>query len=207
VVEGRKHLSIPRDATFPSLPFSEEFGEYSDAYYLAAKQVWDTCDKSSGGPVPVPMPDNLVFPILFLIHHYLELELKQAITLCYSIGDMTGKLTPGDPDKTHDLSKLLTSMESLLAKLDGVPDKPPFSEESRALIEDINEFGMLGEALRYPHHTVNSSKGKELIGPGFLMYMIVDIAAVMPKVEKASHEFNGLIGFLCSREQSLFEAR
>jgi hypothetical protein len=54
---------------------------------------------------------------------------------------------------------------------------------------------------------VNSSKGKELIGPGFLMYMIVDIAAVMPKVEKASHEFNGLIGFLCSPEQSLFEAR
>ena len=103
------YLRIPRDATFPTLPLSESFTEYAHAYYLAVTYLWDSIPKRHG---VVPHPDNLVFPILFLIHQYLELELKETLSLIYSIGRMTGSLTPSPEElkanktkmRTHDLA-------------------------------------------------------------------------------------------------------
>ena len=83
-----------------------------------------------------PRPDNLVYPILFLIHHFLELELKDGIMLTYSLGSMTGELVPKELEKTHDLSSLLTLLDSNLAKLSGLPDELPLSKETHEFIED-----------------------------------------------------------------------
>ena len=74
----REYLCIPRGATFPTLPVPTDFQDYSHAYFIGAKTLWEkTKDQYTG----VPIPDNLVYPILFLVHHFLELELKSAIEL------------------------------------------------------------------------------------------------------------------------------
>ena len=110
----REYLRIPRDATFPTLPVPTDFQEYAFAYYLGAKELWEKTGKDQ--PNQVPMPNNLVYPILFMIHHFLELELKSGIELTYSIGHMTGELTDEQVWRSHDLNSLLTLMKGNLGR-------------------------------------------------------------------------------------------
>ena len=110
----REYLRIPRDATFPTLPVPTDFQEYAFAYYLGAKELWEKTGKDQ--PNQVPMPNNLVFPILFMIHHFLELELKSGIELTYSIGHMTGEITDEQVRRSHDLNSLLTLMKTLCSQ-------------------------------------------------------------------------------------------
>ena len=64
----RNYLRIPRDADFPTLPVPTDFQDYALAYYLGAKALWEkTKDRNTG----VPHPDNLVYPILFPVRHFL----------------------------------------------------------------------------------------------------------------------------------------
>lgn len=200
---NRRYLRIPRDATFPTLNLPETFEEYAFAYYLAATHLWDGIPKHLG----VPRPDSLVHPILFLIHHYLELEMKQVIVLSYSIGSVTGELAPKMLNHSHDLSSLLSLMDSNLAELGTVPKESLLSRETRDMIDDMNKFGMLGQALRYPYHTVNSKVVTKMFGSDLPDSLIPDIPAVMKLVEEASREFNCLIGYLLEYDQALFDSR
>jgi hypothetical protein len=202
MASNRNYLRIPRDATFPTLPLSEHFEEYAHAYYLAAKYLWDAVPKSYGG---VPRPDNLVHPILFLVHHFLELKLKQVIVLSYAIGSMTGELTPNENDRTHDLSSLLRLADSHLDRIEAVPKPLPLSGQTRLFIEDMNKFGMMGEALRYPYHSVKAVVIQRMVGPDFPDAIIPDLPAVIGSVEKAQDEFGGLISYLIEYDRALFE--
>ena len=109
----REYLRIPRDATFPTLPVPTDFQEYAFAYYLGAKELWEKTGKDQ--PNQVPMPNNLVYPILFMIHHFLELELKSGIELTYSIGHMTGEITDEQVWRSHDLNSLAGPHEGKLS--------------------------------------------------------------------------------------------
>ena len=114
----REYLRIPRDATFPTLPVPTDFQEYAHAYFIGAKELWEKSNKFQPTQVDqAPIPDNLVYPILFLIHHFLELELKTGIKLTYSIGNMTGEIAK-EPNRgevvprSHDLQRLVLTDES-----------------------------------------------------------------------------------------------
>ncbi len=200
----REYWCIPRDADFPTLPVPTDFQEYAFAYYLGAKELWEKTGK--GQYRGVPIPDNLVYPILFLVHHFLELELKSGIVLTYSIGHMTGEITDEQGWRSHDLDHLLSLLKGNLAKLDGIPDGSPAESTSR-LIEDINKFGMFGESLRYPLPTVNPKTKRRAMGTGWPNGLIPDISAVIELAEKAWLDFGGLISYLMNCEEILIEER
>ena len=195
----REYLSIPRDATFPTLPVPTDFQEYAFAYYIGAKELWEKTgkDQLTGAPVP----DNLVYPILFLVHHFLELELKSGIELTYSIGHMTGEIT----DEQDCLNSLLALMKGNLERLAGIPEGSP-TESTCRLIEDINRFGVFRESLRYPLVTVNPKTKRRAMGTGWPEGLIPDIAAVIDEAEKAWLDFGGLISYIMNCEEIVIDA-
>ena len=205
----REYLRIPRDADFPTLTIPTDFQEYAYPYYLGAKELWERTGK--GRHKGVPWPDNLVYPILFLVHHFLELELKSGIELTFSIGNMTGELAD-EPNwgkgvfRSHDLLGLFSLLKENLAKLNGIPEWHP-TESTSQLIEDINKFGMLGESLRYPLPTVNSKTRRRIMGTKWPDGLIPDVAAVIEATKKAWLDFGGLISYLIHCEEILIEER
>ena len=193
------YLRIPRDADFPTLPVPTDFQDYAHAYYLGAKALWEkTKDQNTG----VPHPDNLVYPILFLVHHFLELELKSGVELTYSIGAITGELTEETQWRNHDLNHLLKVLKGNLAALSQVPEWTP-TEPTCHLIEDMAKFGMLGESLRYPITTVREKTKIKAIGEEWPDRFIPDCAAVIGLADQAWKDFGGLISYLIEYENSL----
>ena len=198
----RNYLRIPRDATFPALPVPSNLQEYAHAYYVGAKELWEKNGK--GNYRGVPLPDSLVFPILFLVYHYLELELKSGIELTNSIGRMTGELPKESNSWGHDLNHLLRLLQENLGKLADLPEGRP-SEPTCQLIEDIAKFGVLSESLRYPLTNVSTKSREKAMGTTWPDSLIPDVAAVIGEAEKASHDFHGLIGYLVDYEDTLID--
>ena len=194
----REYLRIPRDAAFPTLPVPIDFQDYAHAYFIGAKELWEKTGKGRSNGVPIP--DNLVYPILFLVHHFLELELKSGIELTNSIGNMTGEITEEKNWWGHDLNSLLSLMQANLAKLAQIPEGRP-TEPTCELIEDIAKFGMLGESLRYPIRTVKAETRGKTIGERSPDGLIPDIAAVIAAADKAWADFGGLISYLIEYEE------
>ena len=75
---GNMDMKIPRDTTFPVLTRPETYDVYGHAYWLAASNLFD-CYWGADGVVPTP--DYLTMPVLYLLHHYIELELKEVIRI------------------------------------------------------------------------------------------------------------------------------
>ena len=194
----RKYLHIPRDADFPTLPIPTDFQDYSLAYYLGAKELWEKTGKDQ--PTGVPVPDTLVYPILFLVHHFLELELKSGIELTYSIGHMTGEITDEEDWRSHNLRKLLFLLKANLVILDGMPKGRP-TEPTCELIEDMAKFGVLGESLRYPLATVTKKKREEAFGNTRIWGLIPDIEATIAAADEAWKDLNVLISYLGDYEE------
>ena len=197
-------LRIPKDADFPTLPIPADFQDYSLAYYLGAKELWEKTGKHQ--PDGVPRPDTLIYPILFLVHHFLELELKSGIELTYSIGHMTGEVTDEQDWRSHNLRKLLLLLKANLAILDGMPEGRP-NESTCELIEDMAKFGVLGESLRYPLTTVKKEKREEAFGNTRIWGLIPDIGATIAAADGAWKDLNGLISYLADYEEWSFRTR
>ena len=152
------------------------------------------------------MPDTLVYPILFLVHHFLELELKSGSALTYSIGNITGKTTEKPDLRSHDLRNLLSLLKANLAILDGMPEGCP-SEPTCELIEDMAKFGVLGESLRYPLATVTKKKREKAFGNTRLCGLIPDIGATIAAADGAWEDLNGLISYLVDYEDMMIDAQ
>ena len=179
-----------------------DFQEYAHAYYLGAKELWEKTGKDHYYGVPIP--DNLVYPILFLVHHFMELELKSVIKLTNSIGNMTGEITEEQDWWGHDLNSLLSLMQVNLAGLNEIPEGS-LSEPTCELIEDIAKFGVFGESLRYPMTTIKERTIAKIIGTRWPDSLIPDVAAVIAAADKAWLDFGGLISYLIEYEDQLRE--
>ena len=197
-------MRIPRDATFPTLPVPTDLQEYAHPYFIGAKALWEKTGKDNYRGVP--WPDNLVYPILFLVHHFLELELKSGIELTYAIGKMTRELTGVQDWRNHYLNYLLDLIQANLATLDGIPKESP-TKPTCELIEDIAKFGVFGESLRYPITTVKPKTRRRAIGQKWPDGLIPDVAAVIAAAEIAWKDFNGLISYLIEYEDMLIESQ
>ena len=192
-------LSIPRDAYFPSLTRAEDFNVYAHAYWFAAEKLFETYWDKDGLPLP---PDFMVLPTLYLLHHFIELELKEVLRLSFVAGKLENKPVKDLPPKgSHSLTSLLEDTEGNLREV--CPDEEAlFDEEARAIIEDLEKFGRNGEALRYPE-TI-PSKGSE---PTLPESFVADVRAVMKAMKKIRARFNGCIGWLDNYVQFLEDVR
>ena len=185
---------LPRDADYPTLgPFASNVAR-GEAYYLAAKKLWETIN----GSRDTPYPDSLVFPVLFLLHHFLELELKEVIRATFSIGTMIGKEQMKPVTYTHDLTQLLPDVDSNLESL-GMNNPGPLGDNSRDMILDLGKFSSKGEALRYAYDT----KGR----PTLPTYYVINMRAVMDVMAETWIELGGAIGLLRDREDAEADMR
>ena len=183
-------MKIPRDLDFPCLTPPASYDVYAEAYWIAVKRLlheyWPTEEV-------VPSPDFVIMPVLFLLHHYVELELKEIVRLSYWVGSQCKKSVEAlSSNFNHDLTKLLDGAERNLAALTS-EDNPLLDQDARAIIEDLNNFGLSGEALRYPE----TKAGASSITP----YFVADVPAVFKLMEPIRERFNGCIGWLVDRNE------
>ena len=179
---------------FPSLTRPEGFDVYAHAYWLAAKQLYEAYWGDDG---MAPIPDYLIMPVLFLIHHYIELELKEIIRMSFCVGWESQKPVSKLPSKpSHSLTNLLEIAEGNLKEI--CPDEMPLLDlQSKDMIEDLEEFGSKGEGLRYPE--TNPNQGSN---PTISESYVADVNAVMTAMKPIRDRFNGCIGWLDSHHQS-----
>ena len=187
---------IPREATFPAIGLPPTLTEYADAYSSAVAILWKAVPKSAGQP----SPDHLSFPILFLVHHCLEAEIKEAITLSYAIRRASGDETPDGPNFIHDLVKLGKVLDSTLAVTPGF-ESTAIREEDSLLLEDLDKFAPDGQVLRYPYLTVNKKPTGDLNRTA-----VVDIPAVMKAFKELHGWMVGLVSELIEVDHAYWDA-
>ena len=193
------YVKIPRDATFPALPRPENFGVYAHVYWMAAEKLFESYWRGSEA---APTPDYLVMPVLYLLHHYIELELKEVVRLSNLVGQYESKDLRALPQAgTHSLTKLLNDAEYNLGEL-CPSEKPLLNPEYSRLITDLEEFGDKGEALRYPEKTA-----KQGGGPTLSDFYVADVPAAMDILRQVRERFNGAVGWLYVAQEHLQSSR
>lgn len=194
-----QYKKIPRDATFPALTRPEGFDVYAHAYWLAADKLFRSFWTKDGG---APTPDYLVMPVLFLLHHYVELELKEVVRISSWIGAVENKDVGELPmTGTHTLTELLQIAEQNLKVI--CPEEAPLlSDSSKCIIEDLEDFGWGGEALKYPETTPKTGS-RQTMTTGY----VADVKAVMTALNEIRSRFGGCIGWLDNYQQSCLSGR
>ena len=181
-------MKIPRDATFPVLTRPETYDVYAHAYWLAARNLFD-CYWGADGLVPTP--DYLIMPVLYLLHHYIELELKEVIRISYDVGIRAQKtVEPLPSGGSHGLTDLVKTAATNTGQV--CPGETPLLDEKLCeVIEDLEEFGSKGEGLRYPETTPKQG-GKPTISP----YYVANVRDVMVACEHIRNRLIGCVGWL-----------
>lgn len=183
-------MRIPRDADFPSLTRPESFDTYAGAYWLAAENLFHHYWR---GDNDVPTPDYLVMPVLFLLHHFIELELKEIIRLSSWACELEGKVAEGLPNTGgHSLTMLLNIAENNLKEICS-NEIPLLDCKSKDIIEDLEEFSSKGEGLRYPETTP-----KQGSNPTISSTYVANVRIVITAMIQIRGRFNGCIGWLHS---------
>ncbi len=172
-----EYLQIPRDSNSPMQLTLDTFTIHGMAYYEAAEILWEKAPKNGH---TLLSPDYLAIQLLFLLHHFVEVELKEVIELSRFLVDEEAEQVT----LTHDLLKLLKSANLNLTALG---DEPCLDEESKNLVEDLQRFGSAGIALRYPEMESRHN------------HIIVDLPRVMSGMKRIKFQFDGLISELMVR--------
>ena len=169
-----QYLRIPRDSNSPLQLTLDTFAIHGMAYYEAAEILWEKAPKNL---TTLLSPDYLAIPLLFLLHHFVEVELKEVIGLSHFLGDERTKEVP----RAHDLVSLL-ELADLNLKVLG--EGPCLDEEAKNLVADLQKFGSDGVALRYPEMESLHN------------HIMVDLPQVMSGMKKIKVQFDGLISQL-----------
>ena len=183
-----RDMKIPRDADYPALTRPETYDVYANAYWLAVRKLFDCY---WGANSAVPTPDFLIMPVLYLLHHYVELELKEVIHLSYDVGGRVQKivkpLPSGGGHGLTDLVKIATANTEQL-----FPEETPLLDKKLyEAIEDLEEFGSKGEGLRYPE-TKPKQGGEPTISPRY----VANVPDVMLAFNDIRKRLNGCVGWL-----------
>lgn len=93
--------------------------------------------------------DTVIFPIIFLYRHYLELRFKQILILCNTITNQEAAILP-----SHNLKLLWNSSKSELTKV--ISNFDVLSHDMKHIDEIVNEFSLIDStstSFRYPIDT------------------------------------------------------
>ncbi len=125
------------DAALVSGP--DKWFPYCEGFRRAADAIVDGVELS-------PRSQNLlIYPVLYLYRHHIELALK----LIYLEG-AERNLSNGSFLATHDLNKLWAKAKGVLASGDLLHGQGVDFETVERLIEELHEVDPHGEAFRYP---------------------------------------------------------
>jgi len=155
-------------------------GLYSAGYLLAGDRLVDNLTAA-------PQEDALVYPILYLYRHHIELELKELLSyfLCSLSGFEGAKLE----EKLHELGET-HSLRGLWMRIEG--HFPKWNEGSpveaqqafRRLLYELDDHDPTGEAGRYE----TDRKGNQTLAH----LRIVDLG----KLKKGIHKISNYLGLV-----------
>lgn len=119
----------------------QEFGGYADSYQTAALNLIDSALEEK------EFRDYHIYPIVFLIRHYLELRLKELIIGINYCKDQNKQFT-----KTHDIQHLWSEFKKSYSDLGENINDNRFKVIDN-LIKEMSSVDPMSEKFRYPDNS------------------------------------------------------
>jgi hypothetical protein len=163
---------------------------FADDDSIRLAMMTDGYFKSADALVSLALKDTvdaktMVYPILFLYRHALELELKQIISI-------HGPRVGIDPMwNTHDLNQLWIKFCEILARF-GTTDPDDADQSTAGVVAKFGKIDAKSFSHRYPYDT----KGK----PVPLVYSRIDLETLQCVMKGACSYFAGTDAYLSSLE-------
>lgn len=163
---------------------------YQDGYRQAALRLVEyLCDKGSG-------QDFLVYPIIYLYRHHIELTLKSIVRTAYSLLDQTVTDKRSHPLTKHDLLKLWELARPLLDSVCEIADNSAFPlddlEGLESYVKQLHEHDDDGQHFRYP----TTTKGTPSLRPGLTTINIRNLSNALEKLADYLEETDNWLGDL-----------
>ena len=153
---------------------------YQEGYRRAALHLVEyLCDKGNG-------QDFLVYPIIYLYRHHIEITLKSIVRTAYSLLDQEVTDKGSDLLISHDLSKLWTLASSLLNAAYKIADNSAVPlddlEGIESYIRQLHEHDPDGQRFRY----ATTRKGTPSLRLGLTSINIRDLSNALESVRDHS---------------------
>lgn len=188
-------IALPEGSKRPEVFFERSYGVLGSGYRQAAELIWTHCRKLG---TERPRPDFLVFPIVFLMHHAIELQLKDIIHYCLAIGALIfTELSRQTVPNSHDLSNLLRVAEQCWEEL-GLDEAPIRDHQAKKFVHEVQRFTRGNEAVRYP----SLSKGEQ----SFPYTCVVHVPNAFERFELLWRDLTGTVGYLDNRVENIHES-
>jgi hypothetical protein len=182
----------PLDASFPWTTRDASFLQYAEVY----KDCIETSmDKFRISP---PIHDYALAPLLLLLRHYIELQLKGIIVHC--------KDDLPNTDKHHDIGNLFRKAVKTVAETYGQSGKP--NDDTESFIMELSKFDPEGEAFRYPETRDGKEFSKKIeIMNKWLYENLTDLQQLSEVIAKTIEDLEGLEDFIDEIDEAENEAR
>ncbi len=149
---------------------------YQDGYRRAALHLVNyACDDGSA-------ESFLIYPIIYLYRHHLELSLKSLIVTAQSMLDQSVADKSNNPINHHDLSKLWAMARPLLNAVSEMADGSAFPQDDLegvdSYIRQLHEHDPNGEHFRYP----TTKKGLPTLRPRLTLINIRELSNCLEKL-------------------------
>ena len=126
------------NACFNFNPTGNRWTGYSMGYKHGADILADYVDKTA------KYQDTLVYPILFLYRHYLELIIKEILTDCAYVLDEKANF------KHHNLSNYWVDLKNKCLQIVGQSIPSSLTDPIESVVGQISHVDAISDAFRYP---------------------------------------------------------
>lgn len=176
---GRQHF-----ATNACLNYMDTSFPYIRGYQEAADALVDLVERTHRHQ------DALVFPIIYLFRHHLELLLKAIITKMVCVLDLDTPST-AELTRTHDLGKLWQWATPLIKELGDPSSIRAELKDGNSVFAEFQRFDKKAEVFRF----AESKSGK----PHLPEFRIINIRIFRDECDRIAKFLDGV---LCSAEQA-----
>ncbi len=154
----------------PTLP--AQWSLFAEGYHEAAEQLYTSWHASGG------YPDSVVFPMVFLYRHYVELRIKELIQRAVLLLAL-----PSEWPAVHGLVKLWDFLRPLLEQIWPTPPSREIINATR-LIQELAALDNKSMVFRYPSDKegVSTTKRIELLDVNNFFQAMRQLAAFLDGV-------------------------
>lgn len=142
--KGMKAFAYTKEGKFfhlQSTKLSPMYPQHAEAFKIAADMIIDSHEAAVNGP----HHDTLLYPVLYLYRHCLELKLKDLVLLGIKCGDFQLDAVQ-EVLGEHELCPLWTKVRRFLLKHYPEDKQLPFIE---AIIQEFHQVDKDGQTLRF----------------------------------------------------------
>ena len=167
----------PLDFTLPWDSRADGFLQYAEVYKDCIDFLMEHYEKKP------PSHDYGMAPVLFLLRHYAELQLKGILIFCKA----------DFPKKSHNISELFTKTVKTVTEIYGKENVGKPDAEVEKFLHAIGNFSQKGEAFRYPESLDGASFSKKIHASNKWFYEnITEFSKLRTLIKKVTDNLEGL---------------